>query len=246
MEPAEYARMDVAEARMWWYRALHARISDALDGVAGRFLDAGCGTGGLLDTLHRRHPALALTGVEWAAPAASRARAKSGAAVARGSVNALPFATAAFDAAIAADVLCHKTVALPTALTELHRVLRPGGRLVVNVPAFQWLHSAHDRRVHNARRWTKAALRADLQRAGFTQVHTGYWNSLLLPLMVVRRKVLASGNAALSDTAEFSPWLDAMLHAVTAVERRLDLRLPAGGSILATAIRSDTTPAEPT
>ena len=63
-----------------------------------------------------------------------------------------------------------------------------------------------------------------------------YWNGLLLPLMVVQRKLLAR-HAAASDVAPFPPWLDAMFHAMTEIERRLPFRLPAGGSVLATAER---------
>jgi SAM-dependent methyltransferase len=237
MEPHEYALMDAAEGRMWWYRALHVRLADALAGVRGRVLDAGCGTGGLLEALRTSRPALDLVGIEWADTAARRARAKSGAAIARGSVNALPFACASFDAAICADVLCHRGVEPASALAELHRVLRPGGRLVVNMPAYGWLLSAHDRTVHNVRRWTADGTRTALRLAGFVEVRARYWNGLLLPLMVLRRKLLARGNDTTSDVAAFSPWLDATLHAITAIERRLPAPLPAGGSILATAIR---------
>jgi len=237
MEPHEYALMDAVEGRMWWYRALHARLGDALAGVHGRVLDAGCGTGGLLAALRQTHPALDLVGLEWSDEAARRAREKSGAVIVRGSVNALPFATASFDAVVTADVLCHAGVDPDAALAELHRVLRPGGRLVVNMPAYAWLLSAHDRNVHNARRWTAAVTRAALRRAGFADVRTRYWNGLLLPLMVVQRKLLARGADAASDVAAFSPWLDATLHAITAVERRLPVPLPAGGSVLATATR---------
>ena len=82
----------------------------------------------------------------------------------RGSVNAMPFADRSFDAAIAADVLCHAAVDPATALIEIRRVLRPGGRLVVNMPAYAWLMSAHDRRVHNARRQTAGELRRRWRR----------------------------------------------------------------------------------
>jgi SAM-dependent methyltransferase len=236
MELAEYALMDAAEGHMWWYRALHRRLLDALSGIDGVVLDAGCGTGGLLARLQADRPGLGMVGVEWAEPASRRAAAKSGAPVARGSVNALPFGDACFDAAIAADLLCHGAVDPAPALAELRRVLRPGGRLLVNMPAYAWLLSAHDRQVHNVRRCTARQLSAMLRDAGFVRVRAGYWNSLLLPLMVAQRKLLAS-NAAASDVAPFPPWLDAMLHAITEIERRLPFRLPAGGSVLATAER---------
>jgi SAM-dependent methyltransferase len=234
MDHAEYALMDAAEDRMWWYRALHARLLDSLAATRGRVLDAGCGTGGLLALLRLRRPDLAGFGVEWDATAASRTRDKSGAAVVRGSVNALPFADDSFDAAVSADVLCHAAVDPAAALGELKRVLRPGGRLIVNMPAYQWLLSAHDRRVHNVRRLTAPATAALLRQAGFERVTARYWNGLPLPLMIIQRKILARGGA-MSDVAPFSPWLDATLLGMTEFERRLPVRLPAGGSVLATA-----------
>ncbi len=234
MEPAEYDLMDAAEDRMWWYRALHARIIEALAGVTGRVLDAGCGTGGLLAALADRAPSLRPVGLEFS-PAANRAAAKSGAPIVRGSVNAMPFADRSFDAAIAADLLCHAAVDPAAALAELRRVLRPGGRLVVNMPAYAWLMSAHDRRVHNARRQNAAELRASLAAAGFIRIKVRYWNGLLLPLMIAERKLFARGADAASDVAVFWPWLDAMLHGITALERCLPFALPAGGSVLAIA-----------
>jgi SAM-dependent methyltransferase len=234
MEPAEYALMDAAEDRMWWYRGLHARLCEALADTRGRVLDAGCGTGGFLAILRARRPDLLRFGLEWDQIAAARARAKSAAAIARGSVNALPFADDTFDAAVSADVLCHAAVEPGAALAELRRVLRPGGRLIVNMPAYQWLLSAHDRQVHNVRRQTAAATTAMLQQAGFTTLRTRYWNGLLLPLMVVQRKILARRDAA-SDVAPFPPWIDAILLGVTEFERRLAFPLPVGGSVLAIA-----------
>jgi SAM-dependent methyltransferase len=234
MEQAEYALMDEAEDHMWWYRALHARLIAALADTSGRVLDAGCGTGGFLAALARHRPDLSRFGLEWDQAAASRARQKSATRVAGGSVNALPFADGSFDAAVSADVLCHAAVDPATALAELRRVLRPAGLLVVNMPAYQWMLSAHDRRVHNVRRLSAPATAALLRRAGFVRVEARYWNGLLLGLMITQRKILARGDA-MSDVAPFPPWLDAMLHGVTQFERRLRIPLPVGGSVLAIA-----------
>jgi hypothetical protein len=107
---------------------------------------------------------------------------------------------------------------------------------VINMPAYMWLASAHDRQVHNARRHTAGQLRSLLLAAGFHRLRVGYWNSLLLPLMIVQRKLSIRGDGA-SDVASFPPRLDAMLHAMTEIEFRLPFRLPAGGSVLATAER---------
>jgi ubiquinone/menaquinone biosynthesis C-methylase UbiE len=219
---------------MWWYRALHLRLTDALRGVNGAVLDAGCGTGGFLTVLETARPDLTRFGVEYNGSAATRAREKSHATITGGSINTLPFADAAFDAAISADVLCHAAVDPNAALPELLRVLKPGGRLVLNLPAYMWLMSAHDRRVRNARRYTAGSAARMLRAHGFTRVKACYWNGLPLPLMIVQRKILTRGDDV-SDVAPFPPFLDAMLLAMTQFERRLPVSLPAGGSVLAIA-----------
>lgn len=238
MEPSEYELMDAVEERLWWYQALHARLLDALSLVRGKVLDAGCGTGGFLKKLARERPDLLLVGCDSDLLAASRARRKATPAIAMGSVNALPFPAEAFDAVVSADVLCHQEVRPDAAMAEMRRVLRSGGTLVVNMPAFMWLHSAHDRRVHNARRVTASQLSNWLQNAGFSLMRVRYWNSLLLPLMIVQRKLLARRFAAASDVAPVHPVLNAAFWTVTNWERGLSLSLPAGGSVMAVAVRS--------
>lgn len=242
VEPAEYQLMDAAEERMWWYRALHARVAHALSrrpGPDGALLDAGCGTGGTLQHMRAR-PAREMFGLEYNPQAARRAQDKAGTPVAGGDVNALPFADASFTAVLSLDVLSHRAVDPARALAEFHRVLRPGGTLILNMPAYEWMHSAHDIRVHNARRCTAHGLRGQLEAAGYTAVETRYWNTLLFPLMVLQRKLVARNEQHASDVGDFPDWLDALLHGVTRIEHslaRIGLRYPAGGSILATATR---------
>ena len=245
MEATEYDLMDAVEAGMWWYRALHAHVIDALVaagpariGQGAGLLDAGCGTGGMLARVRQALPGLPATGLEYFPAAAARASAKAGVPVAAGTVNALPFADASFGAVVNLDVLSHAAVDPAVALAEFTRVLAPGGLLVLNLPAFDWLHSAHDIRVQNARRFTAAGARTLLATAGLGTIRICYWNALLLPLMVLQRKILARAPSHGSDVAPFSPWLDRTLHGVTVVERRLlaaGLHFPAGGSVLAIA-----------
>jgi len=242
MEPGEYQLMDEAEDGMWWYRALHAGVLDVLDRnrAAGPLLDAGCGTGGFLARLREARPDDGAIGLEYKPEAAARARTKAGVPVAVGSVNAVPFADASFGCVVSLDVLCHAAAEPDRALAEFRRVLRPGGEVVLNLPAFQWLFSAHDVRVHTSRRYTAEGVRAMLEAAGFSGVRARYWNSLLFPLMVVQRKVLARGTDHRSDVVVPHAWLNRSFHAATALERRLaaaGLAYPAGGSVLAIATR---------
>lgn len=242
MDAAEYDLMDAVEDRMWWYRAMHGHALNALAGLPARarILDAGCGTGGFLAKLRAAYPEAVLFGLEYAEIAAARAAAKAGAHVAAGTINALPFPDAHFDAVVSLDVLCHMAVDEPAALAEFRRVLRPGGRLVLNLPAHEWLRSAHDRRVHTARRYDRARMADVLGRAGFAEPQPRHWNSLLLPLMVLQRKVMKRDDDASSDVAPFPPWLDASLFSVCRLEAALlgaGLRFPAGGSLFTTATR---------
>jgi ubiquinone/menaquinone biosynthesis C-methylase UbiE len=233
--------MDTVEDGMWWYRALHARVLEALGRPSGRMLDAGCGTGGFLARLKATWPEAEAEGLEYNPGAAARAQAKSSVRVTTGDVMAMPFPDASFQAVTGLDVLCHAAVEPATALAEMHRVLAPGGRLVLNLPAFQWLRSAHDYRVHNVRRFTASDAARMLTEAGFSAVVTRYWNALLLPLMVLQRKILASAPENRSDVTAFPPWQNCMLFGITEVERRLArlrLSLPAGGSVLAIATRA--------
>jgi SAM-dependent methyltransferase len=243
VEPAEYALMDAAEDGMWWYRAAHARVRDARrvrPGAPGPLLDAGCGTGGLLRLISGAWPERRAVGLDFMPAAALRAARKSGCPVTAGDTNRLPFPEASFGAAVSIDVICHAGVEPAQALAELHRVLRPGGTLVLNLPAYEWLRSAHDVRVHNARRFTATGARRLLTEAGFGDIAARYWNGLLLPLMALQRKVLHRRPDAPSDVTDFPPWIDRSLLAVSEVERWLGARgvaMPGGGSVLLTATR---------
>jgi SAM-dependent methyltransferase len=242
MESGEYVALDRLEGRMWWYRGLHRQMAAALRTIlatspAGPVLDAGCGTGGLLASLKPMLSGRKALGVEINPDAARRAAEKSGAEISIGSVNALPMADRSVAAILSADVLCHARVEPAVALQEVARVLAPGGHAVFNLPAYDWLRSAHDARVHNARRFTAGQFARLLRQSGLQPVRTTYWNSFLLPVMIARRLV-ERGDTAKSDVMEYPAVLNALFGAILSVERgliALGLRLPAGGSLLVVA-----------
>jgi SAM-dependent methyltransferase len=247
LERGEVERLDASEQRMWWFRALHRNLIQAWLGLAARrgggerLLDAGCGTGGFLARLGEARPGAFCAGIDRDALACRFARGK-GAKVVQGSIGALPFAGGSFDAVFSADVLCHGGVDQREALREMRRCLKPGGLLVLNLPAYRWLYSAHDRAVDNVRRYGRAEVAALLDEAGFIRIRTSYWNTLLFPLMVARRKLGSRGAA--SDVSVLPRPLEWLLAGVAAAESGLlawllawGLRLPFGGSILAAGVR---------
>jgi ubiquinone/menaquinone biosynthesis C-methylase UbiE len=243
MELAEYDRMHAVEDHMWWYRAAHANMLDALRRFpappGSPLLDAGCGTGGLLRRLAATMPGSLHVGIDILERAVMMTRAKSGALVAVASAAQLPFRDESLGIIFSVDVICHRNVDPQRALAEARRCLLPGGSLIINVPAYQWMASFHDRQVHNARRFERAGLRALLAGAGFSRMRITYWNSLLFPLMVLRRKLLAP-RAEQSDVGEFPGLADRIFSLVMATERaglRLGLRYPFGGSLLAVATK---------
>jgi len=242
MDAGEYDLLDRLETRMWWYRGLHRQLAAALRRFApvqtgGVLLDAGCGTGGLLRHLREHALGRTLMGLEISPAAAARAAAKSAVAIVSGSVNAMPLADGSVAAIVSADVLCHAQVDPELALAEMRRVLAPGGVVVLNLPAYDWLRSAHDERVHNARRFTASGIGPLLLAAGLVPERTTYWNSFLLPLMLARR-LASRGGTGKSDVMEYPAALNALFGAVLTLERcliGLGLRLPAGGSLLVVA-----------
>jgi SAM-dependent methyltransferase len=246
VERIEYERMHAVEDRMWWYRGLRGLVVQEMARVlarrslSGPVLDAGCGTGGMLAKLGPAvagHPTL---GLEFDAAAATLACKKSDRPVACGSVDEMPFGTAALAGYVSLDVLCHGGVEPERAAKEARRCLKPGAVALFNLPAYGWLLSAHDRRVHNVRRFSRRQARALLSGCGFKVLKASYWNTLLFPLMLLHR--VTERDDAPSDVREFPRWLDVLFSAALALERAVigaGVSLPFGGSLLIVAARDD-------
>lgn len=243
MRPEEYATLLRVEDAHWWYRQLRRVVRFHLDRYApdwrdAAILDAGCGTGGNLGHLEgagRR------VGLDFAPEALAGCRTRGLAELVRGDATALPFADGSFDAALSMSVIYHEWVRDPArALAELHRVLRPGGVLVLDVPAYPSLRSTHDDAVMTARRFREPQLRRLVEGAGFEVLRTTHWITLLFPAVWLARRLHVFAKDRDFEATEPKPggtnaWMDRLMRAEAALWRRVPL--PFGVSIHCAARR---------
>jgi SAM-dependent methyltransferase len=229
----------LVEDRHWWYRGRRTVIERLLDTLGlparARILDAGCGSGRNMVELARRGT---VTGIELSPTSVAIARERASGEIIEGSVLQMPFADDSFDLAVSLDVIEHLEDDV-AALRELRRTVAPGGALLVTVPAYQWLWSGHDVINHHHRRYTRASLRRAAEQAGWRQVRTTYFNSLLLPLAIILR-VLDRFNTKATESS-LDLWVPPeplnraleipLLLEATAIAR--GGRIPAGLSLLA-------------
>jgi SAM-dependent methyltransferase len=239
MRREEYATMFRVEETHWWYAALHRLIFQALDAELPdwrkkNILDVGCGTGAVLKRLGNREKNV---GIDLAPEAISFCRERGLNNVRQGDIHALPFPDASFDAVICSSVLYHQWVSdVEGAVGEMRRVLRPGGVVLINVPAFAFLHSAHDEAVMTARRFRKREIRQLLQKQDFQIRRLTYWTTFLFPLAVATR-TLGGSKMGRDFETEGSSITQRALGVIMAFELRLlrKISLPFGVALLAVA-----------
>jgi SAM-dependent methyltransferase len=223
VKPSEYEIMFRVEQTHWWYKALHRLIFQTLqsempDWREKEILDAGCGTGLILKQLG--NPAKSV-GVDLAPEAISLCRQRGLDNVWQADICALPFVDRSFDIVICSSVLYHQWVKdVARAVREMHRVLRPGGLLLLNVPALRFLHSAHDEAVMTAHRFKKKEIRLLLLENGFAIRLLTYWTTLLFPLAVIARTL---GGSATGSDFDFNA--DSLTHRFFSQVMTLELQL---------------------
>jgi SAM-dependent methyltransferase len=228
MDEDEIRKSAALEDRHWWYAERRRLIQRLVKPFGtGRCLDVGCGsagnTRGLLD--HGWDAA----GVELTEVASRIARGR-GVPVVRGDARLLPFPDASFDLVVSTDVWEHVEEDDQIA-RESFRVLRPGGRLVVAVPAGMVLWSGHDVALGHVRRYEPPQLRGVVEGAGFRIERVRSWNVLLRPVARMRRR----HNASESEMAPVHPLLNLALRAVLRLEQLLPVRRLPGISLVVIA-----------
>lgn len=249
MNPGEYRRMYEAEESQWWYAGMRALSRAVLEAPIRRLadggrrlaiLDAGCGTGANLALFA---PWGRAVGVDLSKDAITLCRER-GVPAARAGLLALPFAESTFDGVASFDVIYHAWVADDRAATrEMARVLRPGGLMLVRVPALKMLWGAHDVAVQSRHRYTRRELRALLEDAGLEVLRLTYANCFLFPVLLLRRTLDRLTGRTGSDVGFLPAPFEWAFRSLLEAEARLvrgGLSLPIGASVIALARKPST------
>ena len=237
MDRIVFDRMAALDQTHWWYVARRAILADLIarriqPPKDAHILEIGCGTGHNFPVLSRFGVVDALE-VDDAARAIASARL--GRPVASAPLPELPgIADASYDLIALLDVLEHIEGDM-AALSSIRAKLRPGGRILLTVPANEWMWSAHDSVHHHYRRYNRATLGKVAAAAGLRVDMMSHFNSLLFPLAAAARIAGKLTGRQEADDAQPPAPLNALFKGVFGLERHLVGRvpLPAGVSLVA-------------
>jgi len=240
MEKIEYEKLFELEKNYWWNSSLKDIILKEQKKYFSKkknllFLDAGCGTGILSKELSETAK---VVGADLSREALFYCRKRGLKNLINGTINSLPFKNNYFDAVFSIDVLYHKWIKNDeAALKEFNRVLKKNGLLIINVPAFDFLYSSHDKAIHTRHRYTKKELEEKIMKEGFTIKKIIYWNSLLFPFISLYRLSRKFSGKKESDMKKMPEALNRFLKNMLSFEFKLSKKtdFPFGLSVFCTA-----------
>lgn len=244
MEQEFYSEYSQIEDTHWWFRGRREIFTRLLAPLATgrlRILDIGFGTGAMLTFLSRYGD---VVGMDMSVDAVRFARTRCDRPMLLGDITQVPLASGSLDLVTAFDIIEHVDDDA-AALAELARVCRPGGHMLITVPALQFLWGNQDVISHHRRRYTLREVEARVRAAGFTPRRLSYFNALLFPAVaavrVARRLRGEPTGPVKSDFTMTKPGLvNDVLTRVFAAEGRMltRWRLPVGVSVVCLAERT--------
>src|SRR5439155_2966366 len=245
MQEHTYSIMYEVEGKHWWFVGRRKIIAGFVKKICRdigkrrpRILDVGCGTGANLQMLANFGVA---EGVDVSTEALDFCRARGLSKVKHGAAEALPYEDASFDLVTGLDVVEHLDDDV-AGLSEMRRVLRPGGRAVLFVPAFMFLWGVQDDISHHRRRYTRAELTEAIEKAGLSVERSTYANiTFFLPTLIGRLIMRVTGLTPESEANINVSALNGILGWILGAESWWLKRMsfPFGVSIVCVARRND-------
>jgi trans-aconitate methyltransferase len=240
MEEYLYQQFYEIENTHWWFTARRSILTTYLRRHVDttqrwKLLDVGCGTGAILADASRFFDA---HGMDASPHAIELCRKRGLSKLFVGNLNEYP-GTETFDIITLFDVIEHIDDDLGV-LKQAYSRLNSTGHVLVTVPAYQWLWSAHDEVNHHKRRYTRAQLRRVLTHAGFQIDHCTYFNTLLFPAALLRRLFAQATHARQADDFLIPPGpVNTLLRGIFRLERHVVpvATLPFGLSLLCWATK---------
>jgi SAM-dependent methyltransferase len=245
MQRHTYSIMYEVEGTHWWFAGRRRIIASFIEKICRdlgterpRILDVGCGTGANLELLGRYGEA---EGVDVSPEALAFCRERGLRNVKQGAAERLPYEDCSFDLVTALDVVEHLDDDT-AGLREMRRVLRPGGRAMLFVPAFMFLWGVQDDVSHHRRRYTLAGLKSAVREAGFeveraTYANISFFGPILLGRLLMRATGLRPASENNINVSALNGVLGRILGAESALLRRLNF--PFGVSAICVARRID-------
>ena len=240
MDADVYRDMALEEQYHWWFKGRREIIKGFISTLdlnqEASILEVGCGTGGNLPMLSAFGQVHGLEPEQYAVDFACDNTSFD---VRQGSLpESIGFddqvSEQQFDLICLFDVLEHIEDD-KAALIALKARLKDKGRLILTVPAYQWLFGKHDRLLHHFRRYNRTTLNQVLEQSGYSTARLSFFNSLLLPLVIVARMFdfLSSSKKSAGYSAP-TGWINRFLYRIFKVEQPLlkKLNLPVGCSII--------------
>ena len=240
LHPERLKRIAEMESGHFWFvgrwRLVERLREKHIGARRPRVVDVGCGTGRNAERLTAE--GFDVVGLDRRREQLPAARGGGPQALfAQADATSLPFAPGAFGAALLLDVLEHVDDA--ALLSELHRVLAPGGLAFITVPAVPWLWSHRDDAAGHLRRYTRRTLEAALRASRLEVVEIRSYQCVLFPLVVLMRMLGRKRPLARDLEDRPLPALNALFTRINIAEVRLgdSVRLPWGSSLVAVGRR---------
>jgi SAM-dependent methyltransferase len=231
------------EESHWWYIGRRRIIASFVEKICREIkdhrphiLDVGCGTGANLMMLSKFGDA---EGVDISEDALSFCRERGLQNVRLGAAEKLPYEDGTFDLVTALDVVEHLDDDV-AGLSEMRRVLRPDGHLLLFVPTFMFLWGLQDEVSNHRRRYRLPELRRAVSKAGFRVERTTYANiTFFMPVLLVRKFMRLTGLRTATENSINISAMNGLFGRIFGAESRLlrHTNLPFGVSGLCIARR---------